>query len=50
MSVSEVPEELMREVRGGEVNLDMEDRRTEEFVKPKVSVKAFSGSGQMLGR
>ncbi|GFR71884.1 hypothetical protein ElyMa_002103400 [Elysia marginata] len=45
----EVPQELIREAHGGEVNLDMEDHRTEEFVKPKVKVKAFSGAGHMLG-
>ncbi|BFZ04889.1 hypothetical protein BsWGS_07928 [Bradybaena similaris] len=45
----EVPQELVREARGGEVNLDMEDHRSEDFVKPKVTVKAFSGTGHMLG-
>lgn len=45
----EVPQELIREAHGGEVNLDMEDHRTEEFVKSKVTVKAFSGAGHMLG-
>ena len=49
-SFSEVPQELIREAHGGEVNLDMEDHRAEEFVKPKVKVKAFSGAGHMLGR
>lgn len=36
--------------RGGEVNLNMEDHREEEYVKPKQSLKAFSGEGHMLGR
>ncbi|RUS87533.1 hypothetical protein EGW08_004709 [Elysia chlorotica] len=45
----EVPQELIREAHGGEVNLDMEDHRAEEFVKPKVKVKAFSGAGHTLG-
>jgi UBX domain-containing protein 1 len=27
----------------------MEDHRSEDFVKPKASVKAFSGAGHMLG-
>ncbi|GFO22492.1 nsfl1 cofactor p47 [Plakobranchus ocellatus] len=45
----EVPQELIREAHGGEVNLDMEDHRAEEYVKPKVKVKAFSGAGHMLG-
>ena len=46
----EVPQELVREAQGGEVNLDMEDHRQDEYVKPKVTVKAFSGAGNMLGR
>lgn len=45
----EVPQELIRVSRGGEVNLNMEDHRTEEFVKPKPSVRVFSGAGHMLG-
>ena len=49
-STREVPQELVREAQGGEVNLDMEDHRQEEYVKPKVTVKAFSGAGNMLGR
>lgn len=47
---SEVPHDLIREAKGGEVNLDMEDHRAEDYVKPKHSVKAFSGAGHMLGR
>ena len=35
---------------GGEVDLNMEDHRNDDYVAPKVKVKAFSGSGQMLGR
>lgn len=46
----EVPNELVREARGGEVSLDMEDHRTEDYVQPKVPVKAFAGEGHMLGR
>ncbi|CAG5121776.1 unnamed protein product [Candidula unifasciata] len=45
----EVPQELVREARGGEVNLDMEDHRSEDYVKSKIAVKAFSGAGHMLG-
>ncbi|XP_076450662.1 NSFL1 cofactor p47-like [Babylonia areolata] len=45
----EVPHELIRMAKGGEVNLSMEDHRTEDFVKPKVTVKAFTGEGHMLG-
>ena len=47
---SEVPNELIRAAKGGEVNLNMEDHRTENYVKPKVSLKAFSGEGHTLGR
>lgn len=36
--------------RGGQVNLDMEDHRDEDFSKPKVAFKAFGGEGQKLGR
>ena len=46
----EVPRELVRQAKGGEVNLNMEDHRQEDFVVPKVKVKAFSGAGNMLGR
>ncbi|KAK3591874.1 hypothetical protein CHS0354_005078 [Potamilus streckersoni] len=45
----EVPKELLRQARGGEVNLNMEDHRNEDFVKPKVPIKAFAGEGHMLG-
>ncbi|KAK2181917.1 hypothetical protein NP493_376g01017 [Ridgeia piscesae] len=45
----EVPRELIRQARGGEVNLNMEDHRQEDFVAVKVKVKAFSGQGNMLG-
>ena len=46
----EVPNELIKEAKGGEVNLDMEDHRTEDYVQPKVPVRAFTGEGHMLGR
>ena len=46
----EVPRELIRSAKGGEVNLNMEDHRTEDYVKPKVVMKAFTGAGHMLGR
>ncbi|XP_012258632.1 NSFL1 cofactor p47 isoform X2 [Athalia rosae] len=45
----EVPMEIRQEVQGAEVRLDMEDHRHEEFVPPKVKVKAFTGKGHMLG-
>uniref|UniRef100_A0A8D2HYC2 NSFL1 cofactor p47 n=1 Tax=Urocitellus parryii TaxID=9999 RepID=A0A8D2HYC2_UROPR len=45
----EVPAELRRLAHGGQVNLDMEDHRDEDFVKPKGTFKAFTGEGQKLG-
>ncbi|KAK7884005.1 hypothetical protein WMY93_027128 [Mugilogobius chulae] len=45
----EIPLELRQRARGGQVNLDMEDHRDEDFVKPKVAFKAFGGEGQKLG-
>lgn len=49
-SCREVPAELRRLAHGGQVNLDMEDHRDEDFVKPKGTFKAFTGEGQKLGR
>ena len=46
----EVPQELLSLAKGGEVNLNMEDHRHEDYVKPKVTMKAFSGEGHKLGR
>lgn len=46
----QVPLELLRQARGGEVDLQMEDHRGEDFVPPKVKPKAFTGAGHMLGR
>ncbi len=45
----EVPNELLRDAKG-EVNLSMEDHRTEEYVRPKVVAKPFTGEGHRLGR
>ncbi|KAH0619305.1 hypothetical protein JD844_019277 [Phrynosoma platyrhinos] len=45
----EVPAELRRLARGGQVNLDLEDHRDEDFVKPRGTFKAFTGEGQKLG-
>ncbi|XP_072270415.1 NSFL1 cofactor p47 [Pyxicephalus adspersus] len=45
----EIPAELRRLAQGGQVNLDMEDHRDEDFVKPKTAFKAFTGEGQKLG-
>ncbi|XP_042568899.1 NSFL1 cofactor p47-like isoform X1 [Cyprinus carpio] len=45
----EIPLELRQRFRGGQVNLDMEDHRDEDFTKPKSGFKAFTGEGQKLG-
>ncbi|XP_022094135.1 NSFL1 cofactor p47-like [Acanthaster planci] len=49
ISKGQIPMELIREAKGGEVNLDLEDHRDEEYTRPKVKVKPFSGQGSMLG-
>ncbi|XP_072046051.1 NSFL1 cofactor p47-like [Amphiura filiformis] len=49
VSRGEIPMELVREAKGGEVNLDMEDHRQEEYVRPKKKVTPFAGHGYMLG-
>ena len=38
-----IPPELVKEAKGGEVHVDMEDHREEEFVKPKASARPFQG-------
>ncbi|XP_063315568.1 NSFL1 cofactor p47 [Pelobates fuscus] len=45
----EIPAELRRLAQGGQVNLDMEDHRDEDYLKPRASFKAFTGEGQKLG-
>ncbi|XP_028592725.2 UBX domain-containing protein 2B isoform X2 [Podarcis muralis] len=45
----EIPAELQRLVHGGQVNLDMEDHQEQEYVRPRLRFKAFSGEGQKLG-
>lgn len=37
-------------MRGGEVDVDIRDRRDEAYVKPKPKIVAFSGAGRKLGR
>jgi len=44
-----IPQELVSEAKGGVIQVDMEDHRNEEFVKPKKTHKPFQGSGQVLG-
>lgn len=45
----EVPDELRRHSHGGEVHVNLEDHRHEEFVKPKEKMKFFTGTGHTLG-
>lgn len=45
----EVPTELRDSVADGEVHVNMQDKREEEYVEPKKKIKAFSGAGNMLG-
>ncbi|XP_034981908.2 UBX domain-containing protein 2B [Zootoca vivipara] len=45
----EIPAELQRLVHGGQVNLDMEDHQEQEYERPRLRFKAFSGEGQKLG-
>jgi len=45
----QIPDELVKEAKGGEVNVDMEDHRDEEFQKAKVKAKPFGGAGNVLG-
>ncbi|KAM4027861.1 UBX domain-containing protein 2B isoform 1-T3 [Anomaloglossus baeobatrachus] len=45
----EIPFELQRMVHGGQVRLDMEDHQDQEYVKPRLKFKAFSGEGKKLG-
>jgi len=45
----EVPRELLENVNGEEIHLNMEDHRHEDFVTPKTKVKAFGGKGHLLG-
>jgi len=45
-----IPQELIKLAQGGEVALDMEDHRDEDYIPPKQpKIKAFSGAGNTLG-
>jgi len=44
-----IPDELVHMAEGGEVHVDMEDHKEEEYAKPKGARKAFTGSGHVLG-
>ncbi|XP_075238825.1 NSFL1 cofactor p47-like isoform X1 [Convolutriloba macropyga] len=45
----QVPDEFLALANGGQVHMDMEDHREQDFVAPKKKMKAFSGAGQALG-
>lgn len=45
----EIPPELIREAKGSEVHLNMEDHRHEEFMVSKQKLMPFSGKGHTLG-
>lgn len=46
-----IPNELVQEAENGEVHVDIEDHKEEEYKKPKGAsgIKAFSGTGHTLG-
>jgi len=44
-----IPPELVKEAKGGEVHVDMEDHRNDQFEKPKSKPKPFQGKGNVLG-
>ena len=44
-----IPRELVREARGGEVMVNMEDHKDRPYEAPKVKTKPFQGSGHVLG-
>ena len=48
--VSEIPEELRHAAQGGEVDVDLQDKRAEPYSRPKPKLVAFSGEGHKLGR
>ena len=48
-SCSEIPQELVHAAKGGEIDIDIQDKRTEAYVRPKLKLVAFSGEGRKLG-
>lgn len=46
----QIPMELVHAAQGGEVDINLEDRRNEEYVRSKPKLKAFSGEGRKLGK
>ncbi|EEB15622.1 NSFL1 cofactor p47, putative [Pediculus humanus corporis] len=49
VSRGEIPDELLKEAKGNEVHLNMEDHSHEDYVPVKAKLKAFSGKGRILG-
>jgi len=49
VAAGRIPRELVREARGGEVMVNMEDHKDKPFEQPKVKAKPFQGSGNTLG-
>ena len=47
---SEIPQELIRSAKGGEVDINIEDNRNDEYVARAPKILAFSGEGRKLGR
>ena len=45
-----MPQELIRSARGGEVDINIEDNRNDEYVARAPKLVAFSGEGHKLGR
>ena len=46
----EIPDELLRSANGAQVELNIEDKRNEEYVWRPPKIVAFSGAGHKLGR
>ena len=46
----QIPPELQQLARGGEVAVNIEDKRGETFAAPQKPAKAFAGEGRTLGR
>ncbi|CAI8016886.1 NSFL1 cofactor p47 [Geodia barretti] len=49
VSKGEMPQELIRSARGGEVDINIEDNRNDEYVARAPKLVAFSGEGHKLG-
>lgn len=49
VSKGEIPNELLKTANGAEVELNIEDKRNEEYVRRAPKMVAFSGAGHKLG-